>query len=161
MSEVWISVSCTDDRLRGLYQRHYSSAKATRRRGRPIDHPNQVRMVGPGEYLALLTPRCDAGFIWRLSRYRKDGQDGVECVLFRNEGGNGCRNHGHEHNSVRLIREAVGLADRRWPARRLFTFVDPAKTLGSHKGYCFKLAGWQPCGASKGGLLIFEAVVSG
>ena len=51
----WLFVGCTDDGPRGLYKRHYSSAKATRRRGRPIDHPNQLRIVGPGQYMALLT----------------------------------------------------------------------------------------------------------
>ena len=58
---AWIGVTCTDDRLRGLHRRHYSSEKSGRRRGRPVEHPNQLRMIGPGEYLALLTLDASAG----------------------------------------------------------------------------------------------------
>ncbi len=153
---VWLTVSCTDDRLRGLYLRHYSASKATRRRGRPIDHPNQLRFVGPGEYMGLLTADCGSGFVWRLSRYRKDGQHGVECVLFRNELGNGCRNQAHAHCSSRQIREACELAWLRWPGKRLFTFVDRDQVQSSNPGYCFLAAGWRRAGESKRGLLVFE-----
>jgi hypothetical protein len=134
MTELWIPVTCTDDRLRGLYRRHYSAAKATRRRGRPIDHPNQLRFVGPGEYIALLTPGADAGFVWRMSRYRKDRETGVECTLFRNEG---------TETSSALIRAATRLAQARWPGLRLFTFVDPARVRSTNPGYCFIRAGWK------------------
>ncbi len=44
---AWIGVTCTDDRLRGLHRRHYSSEKSGRRRGRPVEHPSQLRMIGP------------------------------------------------------------------------------------------------------------------
>lgn len=150
-ADLWLWASCTDDRLRGLYQRHYSSDKATRRRGRPIDTPNQLRMVGPGEYRGMLTADCRAGFIWRLSKHRKDGQTGVECTLFRNEGTSaGCY-------ASCLILGAMSWAWRAWPGARLFTFVDPRKVRSTNPGYCFLMAGWRRVpGLTKRGLVVLE-----
>ena len=152
---IWLPVLCTDDRLRGLYQRHYSSEKATRRRGHPVA-PNQLRVAGPGEVKAYLTVDGRAGWIWRFAKFRKDGQQGVECVLFRNEASVGCHNSSHEHCSSKMVAEADELAWVKWPGQRLFTFVDPGKILSSNPGYCFKRAGWRFCGVSKSGLHILE-----
>lgn len=151
-ADLWLWASCTDDRLRGFYRRHYSSAKATRRRGRPIDTPNQLRMVGPGEYIGMLTSDCGAAFIWRFSKHRKDGQRGVECTLFRNEGTSTVR------YSSCLILGAMAWAWRKWPGQRLFTFVDPRKVRSSNPGYCFLVAGWRRLpGLTKRGLIVLEA----
>lgn len=159
---AWIGVTCTDDRLRGLHRRHYSSEKSGRRRGRPVEHPNQLRMIGPGEYLALLTLDASAGFIWRRSRYRKDGQLGVECALFRNERGRRCEDRSHGHNSVRLIEEAVALAWAKWPGERLFTHVNPERVNATTPGYCFILAGFRALDErTRAGLVVLERLPGG
>ena len=77
-------------------------------------------------------------------------QTGVNCAVFRNEG---------EQLSSFLIGRAQKLARQRWPGERLYTYVDPRKTR--HKrdpGRCFRRAGWRPCGETKGGLQILEAL---
>ena len=104
--------------------------------------------------MVLLTADCAALWVWRRghdSGYRwhgVDAQSGVCCAIFRNEG---------PVLSSTLIREADDLAWARWPGERHFTYVNPAKVR--HKrdpGRCFLKAGWNRCGESKGGLLIFE-----
>jgi DNA modification methylase len=103
--------------------------------------------VGPGEKLVLLTPRRDALFVWR--KFIDDsGQQGVNCAVFRNEG---------PTLSSHLITEAMGIAWRRWPGARLYTYVDAGKIRSSHPGYCFRMAGWTRAGTSKGGLVVLEA----
>ena len=148
-ADVWIAVSPTDDRLRGLYMRHYSSKKATQRRGPST--PAQRRIVGPGECWAALTPDALAGFVWRWARYRQDDQDGVECTLFRNEGTSVAR-------SSDLIRAAVETAQQRWLGLRLFTFVDPREIRSTNPGACFIAAGWRRLPTpTKRGLRVLEA----
>lgn len=144
LNETWIPVRDGDHRALGLYLRHYSS------RGRRSQAPRQF--VGPGEYLALLTPTADALFVWRRERFRLDEQEGVNCSVFRNEG--------HRRSSD-LIREAARIAWDRWPGFRLFTFVDPAEVRSANPGYCFKVAGWKWVGRSSKGLhiLAIEPVV--
>ena len=105
--------------------------------------------VGPGEKLVLLTPCERALFCWRKERYRLDGQEGVNCAIFRNEGAG---------RSSDLIREADQIAWNRWPGERLYTYVDASKVRRKRDpGRCFLRAGWRPCGVSKERhLLIFE-----
>ncbi len=56
-----------------------------------------------------------------------------------------------------LIREAVAITRQIWgepPPIGMVTFVDPAKVRKKRDfGRCYRRAGWQPCGATKGGLL--------
>jgi hypothetical protein len=73
-----------------------------------------------------------------------DGQRGVMCSVFRNEGA---------HRSSDLIREACELAWQRWPGARLFTYVADAKVRSTNPGYCFQVAGWRKCGRNKDGRL--------
>lgn len=85
--------------------------------------------------MVLLTSDCAAVFVWLRSTIRRlDGQEGVCCTLFRNEG---------PTLSSDLIREACALAWRRWPAERLFTYVDASQVASPNPGYCFKAAGWR------------------
>ncbi len=113
----WLSVRDGDLRALGLYSRHYSAMKV-RARFTITPIGNRARFVGSGEHVVLLTERSDALFAWRLQRFRKDAQTGIECAVFRNEGG---------QRSSALVQEAVVLAWKRWPGQRLFTFVDPSK----------------------------------
>ncbi len=123
-----------------LYRRHYSSRK------NPT--PKQRQFVGPGSPIVLLGKDERALFVWLKQTFRADGQRGVSCAVFRNEGP--CR-------SSELIRAAMLWAWCRWPGERLFTMVDPKKVRSSNPGYCFIVAGWRKCGTSKAGQLIFEA----
>ena len=119
-----------------LYERHYS-ARANR---------NSKLFVGPGGKLVLLTADCKALFVWRAF-INDDGQQGVNCAVFRNEG---------PTLSSQLLREAEAFAWARWPGARLYTYVNPRKIKSENPGCCFKKAGWQLCGTNPKGLLIFE-----
>lgn len=133
---MWTEVIDGHPAARELADRHYSRKKK-----------GATLFVGPGEKLVLLTEDRDALFVWRLARYRRDGQQGIECSLFRNEG---------PQRSSDLIREACLWAWQRWPGQRLFTYVNARKIRSTNPGFCFIRAGWRKCGISKGGLLIFE-----
>ena len=96
--------------------------------------------------MVLLTLPCDALFAWRKF-ISLDGQKGVNCSIFRNEG---------PILSSDLIREADQLAWQRWPGERHYTYINAKKVKSTNPGYCFKMAGWNSCGRTKGGLLILE-----
>lgn len=138
--EHWIAVKDGDDRARALYLRHYS-ARPRSKTG------NYTKFTGPGEHVLLMTVDCLALFLWRFERYRKDGQEGINCAIFRNESA---------VQSSTLIQEACKRAWERWPAARLFTYVNPRRIRSTNPGYCFKKAGFRRCGMSKGGLVILE-----
>jgi hypothetical protein len=78
---------------------------------------------------------------------RLDGQLGVNCTVFRNEGAG---------LSSELIREADDLAWQRWPGERHFTYVNAGKIRSSNPGYCFLRAGYQHAGRSQKGLILME-----
>lgn len=140
----WYAVRDGDPRGLSLYRRHYSAKlyRDGRERRRRL-------YAGPGEKLVLLTPRADALFIWRVERFRRDRQQGVNCAVFRNES---------PWRASDLVREACVLAWTRWPGARLFTLVNPRLIASAVPGYCFRRAGWKRCGMSRRGLLIFERV---
>ena len=90
---------------------------------------------------------CDALFVWRKF-ISADGQQGVNCSVFRNES---------PIQSSLLIREACDFAWRRWPGERLYTYVKAEAVKSINPGYCFIKAGWRKCGITKvNKLLIFE-----
>ena len=138
-SSRWIPTKDGDPRALGLFKRHYSCPPG----------PRKVRLfVAPGEKMVLLTPLCDALFVWlknRIERY--DHQDGVICTVFRNEG---------PMLSSDLITEAMHCAQQRWPGERLFTYVSPRHVTSPNPGYCFKRAGWRFSGVSPKGLHILD-----
>lgn len=145
IGDGWVEVRDGDASGRAIYERHYSSRKALgRRRAR-----NTKLYVGPGDKMVLLRADARALFIWRRERpeFRLDGQGGVNCAAFRNEG---------PELASDLILEAETPAWRRWPGERLFTFVDPAEVRGNPPGNCFLRAGWRKCGESAEGLHILE-----
>jgi hypothetical protein len=72
-------------------------------------------------------------FVWRKF-IDASGQQGVNCAVFRNEGG---------VLSSLLIRESCAIAWARWPGERLYTYVNPRVVHGD--GACFKHAGWRKC----------------
>lgn len=136
---LWMRVADGHPVCMGIFSRHYSAT----------NHHRKIRQfVGPGEKLVLLSPDWCALFSWRKERFRFDGQAGVNCTVFRNEGS--------PILASELIREADRIAWERWPGERHFTFVDAAKVQSSNPGYCFLMAGWRKCGLTKTGLLILE-----
>jgi hypothetical protein len=123
-----------------LYNRHYSSRHYQ-------DKRKVTRFIGPGEYLALLTPDSRALFVWRKFLSDND-QTGINCAVFRNEG---------PYLSSELITEAEQLAWQRWPGERLYTYINAKKIKSTNPGYCFKKAGWKEIGKTKKlGLIILE-----
>ncbi len=91
------------------------------------------------------------GWIWPDDDKRMDGQTGYNCAIFRNES----TRKAHE-----IILEAETLAFKKWGPRRLYTYIDPAKTRaivalrhypkwGIRKGerivgFSYRKAGWKP-----------------
>jgi hypothetical protein len=136
----WFPVLDGDPRARTLYRRHYSCYHYK-------DGRKPKLFVGPGEKMVLLTLAADALFVWRKF-ISGDGQEGVNCAVFRNES---------EHLSSSLILEAEEFAWRRWPGERLYTYVNARAVKSSNPGYCFKAAGCPTCGLTKvNKLLILE-----
>ncbi len=134
---VWLPVKDGDARAMYLFRRHYSY--------QPYRDGRQLRLFcGPGEKMVLLTPACDALFVWRKFR-SADGQHGINCAIFRNES---------PHLASMLIREAEQLAWQRWPGERLYTYVNPRRIRSHNPGACFKYAGWRNCGVTKWNKLV-------
>lgn len=146
---VWVQAKDADPVGLEMFRRHYSYRK---RRDQlwfdffPEKNRNSKHFVGPGAKMVLLTDT--ALFVWRKF-ISMDKQEGVNCAVFRNEG------------SVRasdLILAAMDLAYDRWPAERLYTYVNAKRVKSRNPGYCFLMAGWRKCGLTKSGLLILESV---
>lgn len=144
----WVQSHQGDPLGYAMYRRHYSSHKNP--------HPKQRQFVGPGEQLVLVGFFCQALFVWRKERpeFRRDGQVGVNCSVFRNES---------QHRSSDMIFEAMAAAWEKWPGERLFTMVDQKKTAKrrgkrNEPGWCFLCAGWRRCGETKKGLHILEVM---
>lgn len=132
-SGVWTEVYDGNPTAFSLFRRHYSFGRSAR------IPDSETRIAGPGQKMLLLTPDARALFVWRKF-ISKDGQKGINCAAFRNEGP--CL-------SSDLIRQAMALAWIRWPAERFYTYVNPRKVRSSNPGYCFKKAGWRQCGITK------------
>lgn len=120
-----------------LYRRHYSSR-------RYADGRDPALFVGPGQKTVLLAHDDDALFVWRRF-IDASGQQGVNCAVFRNESA---------HLSSSMILDAETWATDRWPGERLYTYVNPRSIRSTNPGACFKHAGWERCGSTKGGLVI-------
>jgi hypothetical protein len=141
---VWMAVKDGDSFARVLFHRHYSY--------RPYKDGRAPRIfVGPGEKMVLLTPDDKALFVWRKF-ISGDGQQGVNCAVFRNESA---------ARSSDLIRAAQAMAWERWPGSRLYTYVNPRKIRSNNPGCCFIKAGWKRCGMTKWKRLIILECLPG
>ncbi|MCS0459514.1 hypothetical protein [Rhizobium favelukesii] len=147
IGEGWMEVKDGNDTARSLFDRHYS-------RYFYADGRKPKIFVGPGEKLVLLTADARALCVWRKFK-SADGQDGVNCAVFRNEGSD---------LASGILKEAMAIAWERWPEERLYTYIDtysvtPTIVRGNPVwGYCFRKAGWKFCGVSKARkLIIMEA----
>lgn len=138
---IWRLSNRFDPFGRAIADRHYNRQK--------IGSP---QFVPPGRCL-VLTAETDTGRAlwvtsWPFAEYVKHAWAGAwVCSAFRNEGA--------ARSSV-LIRQA--LAATRWffgepPELGMITFVDARKTRPkADPGHCYIIAGFRPCGMSKGGL---------
>lgn len=137
---TWIQVKDGDPRAFEIMKRHYTYHDYIDGRRHNPSYRNRRMFVGPGEKLVLLTPQCDALFVWRKF-IDKSQQQGINCAVFRNE--SSCL-------SSELIANAEAVALLRWPeATRFYTYVNPRKIKSPNPGYCFKAAGWKQCGRTK------------
>lgn len=83
-------------------------------------------------------------FVWRKFR-STDDRRGINCAIFGDEGAG---------ISVRMIRAADAVADKRWPSERHYTYVGPEEAPIAD---CFLEAGWRECGiTARRELLILE-----
>lgn len=136
----WFAVRDGDADARAIFHRHYSY--------KPYADGREPKLfVGPGEKMVLRHGTGRALFIWRKF-ICGDGQEGVNCAVFRNEGAG---------LSSRLIGEADAMADARWPEQRHFTYVNPRKVESENPGYCFLMAGWRRVGITKCNRLLILA----
>ncbi len=141
-SGVWMPVKDANPSGLAIFHRHYSYQPYR-------DGRKPLHFVGPGEKMVLLTPDARALFVWRKF-ISGDGQQGVNCAIFRNEGAG---------LSSGLIQAAVELAWERWPKTRLYTYVNPRKIRSVNPGCCFVKAGWRKCGITKARKLIILELV--
>lgn len=127
---IWVPILDGDASAAAMYERHYSAKRTLARRRAS----GAMLFLGPGEKLVLATPCRRAVFAWRWAKKRADGQTGIECAVFRNEGAG---------LSSTLIRAADAIADGRWPGQRHFTYVNPREVANSNAGRCFARADWR------------------
>lgn len=141
----WYAIKDGNVIARDIFNRHYS-------RHFYADGRKPKLFVGPGQKMVLMTTDCKALFVWRKF-ISGDGQQGVNCAIFRNESG---------LLSSNLILEAEQLAWSMWPGERLYTYVNPKGIRSSNPGFCFLKAGWQKCGVTKvNKLVILEKYSAG
>lgn len=147
IGEGWMEMKDGDDSCRAIFDRHYS-------RYVYADGRKPKLFLGPGEKMVLMRADGLGLFAWR--RYIDDTipkQHGVECAIFRREGGNEVASD--------LIIEAEAPARVRWPGERFYTKVDPAKVQPTMVrgvpvwGFCFFKAGWKFAAVTRSGKIIW------
>lgn len=124
----WERTTRSDEAVRALRTRHYSTLGST---GRTVGPPGRV--------LVLRTPDGLAAWIthYPLPGLAFDGLDAWRCSLFRNEG---------DRISSELIAEARAMTAQLWgdpPPDGWVTWVDPRAVASPNPGYCFKVDGWE------------------
>lgn len=151
----WLELKDGDESCRTIFDRHYS-------RRVYADGRMPKLFIGPGVKHPLMRADGSALFAWR-KHISDDGQTGVNCAIFRREGG--------DVKASELIRQAVQFArERWWPDERFYTYIDPRKVKPTIVrgypvwGWCFYQAGWSFVAIGKGGkhvLAIEPAAVRG
>ncbi len=143
-AKYWQQTGRNDPACLALANRHYSRR-----------NPNSKQFVQPcKKYIVLKTQAEDA--LWvsvrALPEYvRHEWPDNWFCQIFRNEG---------PILSSLLVKEAVSITLQNWrdiPAEGFITFVDAFKTRKKRDpGRCFRKAGFEPVGYTKGGLVVLQ-----
>ena len=126
-----------------MADRHYNRQKI----GSPQFAP-------PGRCLVLKTAGRDAFWItsWPFPQFVRHAWAGAWiCSAFRNEG---------NHLSSELIRDAVACTLSEYgapPSLGMITFVNVDRVRKKRDpGRCYRRAGFQPCGTTKGGLIALQ-----
>lgn len=144
IGDGWVEVLDGNDTVRAIFDGHYS-------RRVYADGRKPKLFIGPGEKLVLMMHDASAIAAFRKEKHRFDGQEGVECVIYRRLSG---------ETASAMLAAARKIAEERWPGERLFTFVDPREVtptmikgprghLYPAWGYCFLQDGWVFEGVSK------------
>jgi hypothetical protein len=148
---LWVETKDGNPIARAIFGRHYTYRPSRDQMSLFWErNRNYGLFVGPGEKLVLLTPDASALFVWRKFR-SDDGQQGVNCAVFRREGG--------EARASDLIREADAIACKRWPGERHYTYVNDRVVKSGNPGYCFLKAGWRRCGRTKSKRLVILEIL--
>lgn len=136
---LWQLSDRADPAVVPLADRHYNRQK--------IGSP---QFVPPGRCLVLKTLDVDAFWVtsWPFAEYVRHAWAGAwVCSAFRNES---------EHLSSDLVRDAVAASVAMFgppPTLGMVTFVDASKTRRKRDpGRCFRRAGFQHVGYTRGGL---------
>lgn len=131
-------ISPGDAGVRALAVRHYSTKR-----------PHGASWWSPAKTMCLTNIDRTILFVWQNPKgeYRKDGQSGYNCTLFRNE---------DSRLSSEIILEAERIVVASWGAARAYTYVDAKEIKSRNPGYCYLKAGWHRIGISKSGKLLFE-----
>lgn len=116
-------------------------------------HPGSPQFVPPGRNRCFVT--MDGCAVWTTSwpfaEYVRHAWPGAWVnSIFRNEGAG---------LSSELILEAIAATRWFWepPDHGIITFVDASKTRPKiHPGYCYRMAGFNHVGYTKGGLWAFQ-----
>lgn len=127
-----------DSEMSALADRHYSRRTVGAR-----------QFCYSGRKLVLRNCEGTCLFVWMYPdpAMRMDNQTGYNCAIFRNES---------KRLSSEIILEAEDWAFRKWGKNRLYTYVDASKIKSVNPGFCFKKAGWNQIGFSKGGKVLLE-----
>lgn len=144
----WHQTNRADPHAALLADRHYSRQA-----------PGTRQFTPPGRVLVLVTAAYDAVWAssWPYATYvnRAIAPGAWTCTIFRNES---------PHLSSALIRDAVAATCWYWgepPAEGMVTMVDKRKVRGKrHFGLCFRHAGFEEAGYTKGGLLVLQLLPS-
>jgi hypothetical protein len=120
-----VATSLADPEMLALSANHYSRSNLAAK-----------KLGGPARSLMLRNTTGTVLFLWQwpLEGMRWDGQNGYNCVMFRNES---------ERRSSEIILEAEQIALGKWGQNRFYTYVDPRKVKSPNPGYCFKIAGYK------------------
>jgi len=144
-SQIWELSHRADPRAAALADRHYSRQK--------IGSP---QFVPPGRCLVLFakTATGQAYWVtsWPFAEYVKHAWAGAwMCSAFRNEGAG---------LSSDMIRAAVSHTRAFYgepPPPGMVTFVDSRRVRQTQRpGWCFRKAGFEPVGHTKGGLVALQ-----
>jgi len=140
--QLWHLSDRADPAAKKLADRHYNRQS-----------PDSAQFVPPGRCVVLRTREADAFWItsWPFAEYVRHAWPGAwVCSAFRNESA---------HLSSALIVAAVAATRAFWtpPALGIVTFVDAAKTRRKRDpGRCFRRAGFEHVGYTKGGLYALQ-----
>lgn len=140
MTGYWRLSHRFDPRALPMADAHYNRQK-----------PGTPQFVPPGRCIVLLAENADALWVssWPFAEFVKHAWAGAwVCTMFRNES---------SVLSSTLITEAVAITRGIWgkpPSLGMVTFVDRTKVRKKRDwGRCYRRAGFEPCGFTKGGLV--------